>query len=66
MTKNHEGLGGYLGKRVFVEAFGRRRHGTICSVYLHGEDIEVEVEWDDGKMDMRPLKALQFTDEISA
>ncbi len=66
MTKNCEGLGGYLGKRVFVEAFGRRRHGTICSVYRHGENVEVEVEFNDGEMSTRPLKALHFTDEITA
>lgn len=66
MTKTREGPGQYLGKRVFVEAFGRRRHGTICGVYRHGENVEVEIESNDGEMIRRPLKALHFTDGIKA
>ena len=66
MAKNREGLGQYLGKRVYVEAFGRRRWGVICSVYRNQENIEVEVEFNDGEMSTRPLKALHFEDEISA
>ena len=67
MTKNHEGrLGTYLGRRVYVEAFSRRRWGVICSVYRHGENVEVEVEFNDGEMSTRQLKALHVEGEIPA
>ena len=43
--------GGYLGREVYIEAFGRRKLGRVCSVYRDEEDkLTVEVEWEDGTM----------------
>ena len=51
----------YLGRRVYAEAFGHKKYGTICSVFRHEENIKVEVEWRDGTVTRSPLSVLKFT-----
>jgi len=56
-------MGDYLGRRVYIEVFGHKKYGTICSVFRHEEKVEVEVEWRDGTMTRRPLSVLKFPGE---
>lgn len=41
----------YLGREVYIEAFGHRKIGRVCSVYRDEEGkLTVEVEYEDGTM----------------
>jgi len=62
--QEHVSCSEYLGREVYVEAFGNRRVGRVASVYRDNESGEMvcEIEWADGAMDARPFPRLKFTE----